>query len=193
MIALGASLIIAGSSLLLSLEPQVNLVSRDDRAYTTQTTTVESWVASGPPVLTTTTTTLSKPPSTLSSSTKPSWGLAPAVSAVQPAPTNFPQVIQEGDWVMPSDCTAGGKKSRAHALHCWGGLIARYDWPHAKVFDVLYCESNGNADAIGPRDSKGLYPTGLMQIKAGTTDPVANIRQAHQMWLARKWQPWACA
>lgn len=84
----------------------------------------------------------------------------------------------------------------------WDNVLQKYfhsHWTEAKR--VLMCESGGQEDNIGPRDSQGFHPIGLMQIKnfAGRPSTVAlmdgetNIRYASQMYQAQGWTPWECA
>lgn len=125
-----------------------------------------------------------------------------------PKPKPRPRIVQQGipqtaqmtvslgDWKLPEGCSPTGKKDRAHSLHCWGGLINAFPWDKGKAFAVMQCESQGDSGAVGPRDSRGLTPNGLFQIKRGTFDPVGNVRHAYEMWAADGGtfaDDWACA
>jgi hypothetical protein len=98
----------------------------------------------------------------------------------------------------PDGCAGRGNRDKpmttAEAHRCWDGLLGQYTWKGgvAKAFSVMMCESGGRSAVLGPPSSSGT-PTGLMQIKRGPTDPVANIRLAAEMHRSRGWQPWACA
>lgn len=138
-----------------------------------------------------TTTTTAPPPPTTTSTLAPPMTAPPRTvpprasrSAVTPRPTAPPAVA-----APPAEgCMRHGAKSYAEMQSCWGGLVARYPWPAAKVWSVMYCESKGDPWA---RNRSGA--TGLMQVMGGTTDPAGNIAQAFSMWRSRGWQPWVCA
>lgn len=143
---------------------------------------------------TTVATTTTTPPTT--ATTKP-----PAKAASSPTTKKkYPQgkVALLTPKPYPDGCI-GRIMSEAEAHRCWDQLIAAFEWVHkgvrasfAKVFSVMMCESSGKSTALGPPSKEGT-PTGLMQIKRGPTDPVANMRLAAKMFGERGWQPWACA
>jgi microcystin-dependent protein len=79
--------------------------------------------------------------------------------------------------------------SRAPAYGPWADLINQYPWPAQTAYNVMMCESGGNANAYNA--SSGA--TGLFQILDGPFDPHENVALAFQMWQSRGWQPWrAC-
>jgi soluble lytic murein transglycosylase-like protein len=84
----------------------------------------------------------------------------------------------------------------------WIPLLKKHfgsQWSNA--LRVMACESGGRPGAIGPTDSKGYNPIGLMQIKnfAGRPstealkDGETNIQWAAGMQRAQGWGPWECA
>lgn len=79
--------------------------------------------------------------------------------------------------------------SRAPAYGPWADLINQYPWPADTAYNVMMCESGGNANAYNA--SSGA--TGLFQILNGAFDPYENVALAFKMWQSRGWQPWrAC-
>jgi hypothetical protein len=79
--------------------------------------------------------------------------------------------------------------TRAPAYGPWADLINQYPWPAQTAYNVMMCESSGNANAYNA--SSGA--TGLFQILDGPFDPHENVALAFRMWQQRGWQPWrAC-
>lgn len=71
-------------------------------------------------------------------------------------------------------------------------MLAQYGWNLATAQRILFCESRGDQNAVGPQTRYGRAQ-GLMQIlPGGSFDPATNIAQAWQKYQARGWQPWVC-
>lgn len=69
----------------------------------------------------------------------------------------------------------------------WRALVAEFPrWDIDRVCRIMGCESGYN-----PNARNGIY-RGLMQIAHGPLDARQNITQAHAMWRARGYRPWAC-
>jgi soluble lytic murein transglycosylase-like protein len=116
----------------------------------------------------------------------PAVASAPQERTLQPAPT---QAV-----TLPAKAIATPNGYDALLQAHFGG-----SWQYAKK--VMMCESSGRADAVGPTDSNGYNPIGLMQIKnfpgrpttAQLMDPATNIAYAAQMIRSQGWSPWECA
>lgn len=150
-------------------------VPRTDEAAKTQASVIEATTTVVP-------TTQAPPPTTAAP--------APTTTAAPPttkAPTPKKAAEPAKPPTVPSNY-AGCSKSKAAARDCWMGLIAQYNWDDERAFSVMWCESTGNPNAR----NRYSTATGLFQILDGPTDPVANVRLAHQMWSKRGWQPWVC-
>lgn len=79
--------------------------------------------------------------------------------------------------------------TRAPAYGPWADLINQYPWPAQTAYEVMMCESGGDANAY----NAGSGATGLFQILDGPFDPHENVALAFRMWQSRGWQPWrAC-
>jgi hypothetical protein len=84
---------------------------------------------------------------------------------------------------------------RASGLSTVEGWIAQSSWPQETwptVERIIQCESSGNPAAVGP----GGY-VGLMQVDPSLhgpvpVDPVAQLNQAHEVYLNEGWGAWGC-
>lgn len=75
---------------------------------------------------------------------------------------------------------------RATAARCWQPEIDVYPWPHAQMFDALYCESKGEEGAVN-----GRY-RGLLQDDGAIGDAAHDFEHAFRVkWLGQGKSAWA--
>ena len=68
-------------------------------------------------------------------------------------------------------------------------LIEQYPWPVEKAKAIMLCESSGNPNAVGDKDT-AYYSYGYFQIRAlpgrlppeKLLDSVVNVHQAYLLW-----------
>lgn len=128
---------------------------------------------------TSTTTTTSPPPTTLATRIGTAKHSSRSLERPRPAP------------VAAGECNAWGwSRTRADLDRCWGGELAKYPWPAARMAAIMWCESRGDPWAKNPHSSAA----GLFQILgASQGDGPGNIALAFSMWQERGTSPWrAC-
>ena len=68
-------------------------------------------------------------------------------------------------------------------------LIEQYPWPVEKAKAIMLCESSGNPNAVGDKDT-AYHSYGYFQVRAlpgrlppeKLLDPVVNVHQAYKLW-----------
>ena len=69
----------------------------------------------------------------------------------------------------------------------WRELVYSYhDWDAPLMMRVSWCESRWEPQAI----ETGSDAVGLFQVLGGSTDALANVRQAHALWLEQGYSAW---
>jgi hypothetical protein len=114
-------------------------------------------------------------------------------SYVRPAPSPAPAPPATNGWptrvLHAAGCMDNGPHSVALAHQCWDGLIAKYPWPTATMFNVMMCESAGNPWDTGIQTSYGRA-RGLMQDMEGPYDPEQNMAVAYSKYRSNGLGPW---
>lgn len=106
-------------------------------------------------------------------------------------------VLEDGHWVLPATGSVGMAAPAAQGGSYEQAIIdacARYGCDASQLIRVMYCESGGDPNAVGPNGERGLFqyhPNGHNP-GAAWVDPYTQIEIAASEWAAGLGYLWVC-